>query len=155
MRCPNGRKKSACLERDGAVTIGDMRARDLMTAEPVRLRADATVREASGLLALADVRHLPVVDGDRVVGMVSERDVLGTLLPLDEDKASLTSPSIKDVMSEEIVAVPPDATLAEVIDKIIDHRIGAVLVLDGGNLLGIVSYVDVLAAVKPFAKSDP
>lgn len=126
-----------------------------MTTEPVRLRADATLREASGLLALADVRHLPVVDGDRVVGMVSERDVLGTLLPKAADEASRAAPSVKDVMSEEIVAVPPDATLAEVIDKLIDHRVGAVLVLDGDELLGIVSYVDVLAAMKPFAPATP
>lgn len=154
MRCPCERKRSACLKGDDAVTIGAMRARDLMTAEPVRLRADATLREASGLLALADVRHLPVVDGDRVVGMVSERDVLGTLLPQAAGKASLAAPSVRDVMSEEIVAVPPDATLAEVIDKLIDHRVGAVLVLDGDSLLGIVSYVDMLAAMKPFVPSD-
>ena len=60
---------------------GVMRAQDLMTPEPVRLRADSTLGEALGLLALADVRHLPVVDDGDVIGMLSERDVLEALKP--------------------------------------------------------------------------
>ncbi|MFZ9886045.1 MAG: CBS domain-containing protein [Myxococcota bacterium] len=126
-----------------------------MTAEPVRLRTDATLREATGLLALADVRHLPVVDGDRVVGMVSERDVLGVLLPDNAGSPTLDSPSVREVMSEELIAVHPDAPLAEVVAKLLEHRVGAVLVLEDDRLHGIVSYIDVLEALKPFAADEP
>ncbi len=127
-----------------------MLAKDLMTPEPVRLRADSTVGEALGLLALADVRHLPVVDDTGVVGMLSERDVLGLVAPSVEGKAPVgTGRAVRELMNPDVYALPPDASVRQVIEEMLAHRIGAVLVIDGGTLLGIVSYVDVLAALKP------
>lgn len=126
-----------------------MHAKDLMTPEPVRLRADSTLGEALGLLALADVRHLPVVDDTRVVGMVSERDVLGVVTPSHEGgPGPKLDRAVRELMSEEVYAVAPDATVAQVIEEMLAHRVGAVLVTDDGRLEGIISYVDVLEALK-------
>lgn len=123
-----------------------------MTPEPVRLRADSTLGEALGLLALADVRHLPVVDDGGVVGMLSERDVLGVVAPATggEVPAGLER-KVEELMSREVYAVAPDAPVRLVIEEMLSHRVGAVLVVDGSRLLGIVSYVDVLEALKPYA----
>jgi acetoin utilization protein AcuB len=133
-----------------------------MTPEPVRLRADSTLGEALGLLALADVRHLPVVDDSGVVGMLSERDVLGVIAPASEgdapadvDRGDLDrlglDRKVEQLMSREVFAVAPDAPVRLVIEEMLSHRIGAVLVVEGEQLLGIVSYVDVLEALKPYA----
>lgn len=128
-----------------------MRAQDLMTPEPVRLRVDSTLGEALGLLALADVRHLPVVDDGEVVGMLSERDVLGVVAPAEGSaKPEGLERKVAELMSREVFSVPPDAPVRVVIEEMLSHRIGAVLVVEGRRLLGIVSYVDVLEALKPY-----
>lgn len=126
-----------------------MYARDLMTPEPVRLRADSTLAEALGLLALADVRHLPVVEGGEVVGMLSERDVLGVVAPSEDGAAPAgLDRKVRDLMSDRVYALGPEASVRHVIDEMLAHRIGAVVVIEDGQLLGIISYVDVLQALK-------
>lgn len=126
-----------------------MLAKDLMTPEPVRLRADSTLGEALGLLALADVRHLPVVEDAAVVGMLSERDVLGLVAPSVDGEAPVgLDRQVRELMNPDVFALPPDASVRQVIEEMLAHRIGAVLVIDDGQLLGIVSYVDVLEALK-------
>lgn len=121
-----------------------------MTPEPVRLRVDSTLGEALGLLALADVRHLPVVEEGQVVGMLSERDVLGVVAPATAgERPTGLERKVEELMSREVFAVPPDASVRAIIEEMLSHRIGAVLVIEEGVLLGIVSYVDVLEALKP------
>lgn len=121
-----------------------------MTPEPVRLRVDSTLGEALGLLALADVRHLPVVEDGRVVGMLSERDVLGVVAPPEGDEHPTgLGRRVEEFMSRDVFSVAPDASVRTVIDEMLSRRIGAVLVIENDELLGIVSYVDVLEALKP------
>ncbi len=126
-----------------------MQAKDIMTPEPVRIKADATLPEALTLLALADVRHLPVIDGVKVAGMLSERDVLGVLAPGEKPALEeLDKRCVRDLMSQEVLAVAPETSVRQVIEELLTHRVGALLVMDGEQLAGIVSYVDVLAALK-------
>jgi CBS domain-containing protein len=125
-----------------------MQAKDIMTPEPVRIKADATLPEALTLLALADVRHLPVIDGVRVAGMLSERDVLGLLAPGERPALEeLDKRCVRDLMSEEVLAVTPETPVRQIIEELLAHRVGALLVMEGEQLAGIVSYVDVLAAL--------
>lgn len=132
-----------------------MRAQDLMTPEPVRLRADSTLGEALGLLALADVRHLPVVDDGDVIGMLSERDVLGVVAPATSGGTpSGLDRKVEELMSREVFAVAPDTPVRLIIEEMLSHRIGAVLVVEGKSLRGIVSYVDVLEALKGYLPEE-
>lgn len=132
-----------------------MRAKDIMTPEPVRIKADATLPEALGLLALADVRHLPVVEGVRVTGMLSERDVLGLLAPGEEPSfEQLGARRVRELMSEDVFAVTPETSVRQVIEEMLTHRVGALLVLEDERLEGIVSYVDVLAALRDLVPED-
>jgi CBS domain-containing protein len=131
-----------------------MRAADLMTEEPMRVTPDTTVGEAIALTALATVRHLPVVDGRKCVGVVSERDMLGLLSDHDAGDPEVAQQKIADVMSEEVLSVKPDAPVADVIDRLIEEGVGALLVIDDDErLVGIISYVDILEALKPYAPS--
>lgn len=130
-----------------------MHVRDIMTAEPLRVQASSTLTAAIALLALGDVRHLPVVaDGGKVVGMLSERDALGFLVPgkgaMEENLEEGLSRPVTDVMSPEVVTVAPGAAVKELIDLLVQHRIGAVPVVENDELVGIASYVDVLQAVR-------
>ena len=115
-------------------------ARELMTASPTVIDATSTLRTALEKLQALDVRHLPVVDTDgQLVGMLSDRDLrsYSGILPLDA--------SVSSVMSADVIAVDSEADLAEVVDLMLDNKIGAVPVLDADDaLVGIISYVDIL-----------
>jgi acetoin utilization protein AcuB len=126
-----------------------MLASDVMTEEPMRITPETTVGEALTLIALATVRHLPVVADRKVVGVVSERDVLGLLSDHKPEDPVFQERKVSELMSTDLIKVAPDAGLDEVIDQLVDTGVGAILVIDGEQLRGIVSYVDVLMALKP------
>jgi acetoin utilization protein AcuB len=133
-----------------------MQAQDVMTPNPVTVPPDASVAEVWDLMRERAIRHLPVVDRGALVGMLSDRDLahfdLARLLSAEGAEAlrrQLGTPAVK-IMSADVVAVDPDAELGEVVDLLVENRIGAVAVVrpETQELVGIVSYVDVLEAVR-------
>ncbi|HSE02609.1 MAG TPA: CBS domain-containing protein [Methylomirabilota bacterium] len=139
-----------------------MLARDLMTPNPLTVPPHASVAEVWDLMRDVDVRHVPVVQAEALVGMVSDRDLarvdVARLLKMegaDALREELATPIVR-VMSADVIAVGPDADIGEVIDLLIDHRIGAVPVVreDTREVLGIISYVDVLRALQSALDED-
>jgi acetoin utilization protein AcuB len=133
-----------------------MHAQDVMTPHPTTVAPQTTVAEVWDLMRERAVRHMPVVDRGELIGMVSDRDLahvdlagLFTAEGAEALRRELGTPVVK-LMSADVVTVDPDAELGEVVDLLVDHRIGAVPVVRSGSreLLGIVSYIDVLEAVR-------
>ena len=142
-------------------TLQALRAEDMMTRQPVTMDITGTVQEAADLMFAADVRHIPVVEHGTLVGMISDRDVRSYMLPrserifrADEERARLAE-SISAVMPSEVMTIRPDTPVAELLDIMLEKKIGAVPVLtpDTGALIGMVSYIDVLRAIRPFLHS--
>lgn len=133
-----------------------MVAEELMTTNPIVADVTESIRRAMAKLTESDVRHLPVVDGSRLVGMVSDRDLrrlIDPLFELDPTRGARSQDLDKPVsvlMSSDVIAVQPEAEIAEIIDLMLEHKIGAVAVTEGDSakLLGIISYVDVLRAAR-------
>ena len=139
-----------------------MIARDLMTPDPLTVTPQASIADVWDLMREVDVRHLPVVEGGVLVGMVSDRDVarvdLARLLKVEGAEAlreELATPVVQ-IMSPDVIAVGPEAEIGEGIDLLIDHKIGAVPVVDEDTreVLGIISYVDVLRALQDRLEED-
>jgi acetoin utilization protein AcuB len=139
-----------------------MTARELMTEDPVTVSPQATIAEAWDLMREMDVRHLPVVERDVVVGMLSDRDVgsleverLLTAEGADTLRRRLARP-VMDFMSSDVVTVEPGTDVGELITIFIEEKIGAVPVIDPETwrLMGIVSYIDVLRAVQEALAAD-
>lgn len=139
-------------------TLQALRVEDMMTRQPVTMDITGTVQDAADLMFAADVRHIPVVEHGTLVGMISDRDVRSYMLPrserifqADEERARLAE-SISAVMPSEVMTIRPDTPVAELLDIMLEEKIGAVPVLapDTGELIGMVSYIDVLRAVRPF-----
>jgi acetoin utilization protein AcuB len=133
-----------------------MQAQDVMTPNPLTVPPQTSAAEVWDLMRERAVRHLPVVDGGTLVGMLSDRDLarfdLGRVLTIEGAEAlrrELSTPAIR-VMSPDVIAVAPDAELGEVIDLLVENRIGAVAVVrpETDELVGIVSYIDVLQAMR-------
>ncbi|RLB43636.1 MAG: histidine kinase [Deltaproteobacteria bacterium] len=121
-----------------------------MTENPVTAIELMSVAEALGLLYELDVRHLPVVRGRELVGIISDRD-LRSFSEAAEDEAieaveGARSSTVGSFMNTSPVKVDPETPIREVIELLLLHRVGAIPVadLDTGDLLGIVSYVDLL-----------
>jgi acetoin utilization protein AcuB len=119
-----------------------MIAADVMTENPKTILATDPLRDALEILQALEIRHLPVVDDDDdLVGMVSDRD----LAPLLRTYDGASDRKVAQLMSSDVVSVGLDAELREVIETLLEQRIGAVPVVDGdGKIAGIISYVDLL-----------
>jgi acetoin utilization protein AcuB len=130
--------------------------RDVMTPRPTVILQSAPVRAAQTAMAELDVRHLPVVNEDHeLVGMLSDRDLRGLPFVHDEaqriaaEEATRPDSRVSGIMSADPLTVGPDEPLSDVVELMVDSRIGAVPVVGpNGRLVGIVSYLDVLRAYR-------
>jgi CBS domain-containing protein len=134
---------------------------EVMSENPVSVQLDTRVSEIIEMLMEIPIRHIPVLDGDVLRGIVSDRDLKAVSLPrlvdgqaLSEIRARYGAP-ISDLMSSDPVTVHPETDLAEAVDLMLEHKIGALPVVDpsSGDLVGIVSYVDVLRACRELLMS--
>ena len=139
-------------------TLQALRAEDVMTRNPVTLDITSTVQDAADMMCAAEVRHIPVVTHGTLVGMISDRNLRSYMLPrperifrADEERARMAV-SVSAVIPSDVITARPDTPVAELLDILLEEKIGAVPVLapDTGDLIGMVSYIDVLRAVRPF-----
>lgn len=128
---------------------------EIMTRNPEHIVATGSVQEAINKLFELDVRHLPVIDEHgELVGVLSDRDLREYSQPYEMQFENLTSTTereatpVSDIMQGDVISVHPEDDVTELIELMIDQKIGAVPVVDplDGNLIGIVSYIDILRA---------
>ena len=126
---------------------------EIMTRNPEHIESSEPVQEAVNRLFELDVRHLPVVDGNgELVGVLSDRDLLEFSQPYEMQAANVAPSSereatpVSDLMSGDVIWAHPEDDVTEIIDLMIDQKIGAIPIVDPieGNLVGILSYVDIL-----------
>jgi acetoin utilization protein AcuB len=115
-----------------------------MTANPVVISSDRTLAEAHRLMRDKKIRHLPVVDDGRLVGVVSQRDLylLETLHSVSPD-----AERVREAMTAEPYTVAPDAALEQVAIEMAEHKYGSAVVLDQGAVVGLFTTVDALRAL--------
>ena len=129
-----------------------MIAADIMTENVRCITPEETIAEAVDLLQTLEVRHLPVVnEDDELVGMLSDRDLRALFVPFDEDGETAGSllkqgrMAVSKIMSSNVVAVNSEDDVIDVVDRLLEDKVGALPVVDSDNkLVGIISYVDVL-----------
>jgi acetoin utilization protein AcuB len=126
-----------------------------MTRGVITIGPDASLFEARDLMSQKNIRHLPVVvEGDKLVGIVTDRDVRSAL-PYhafkeglkEDEKKSLESLRVKDIMSKKIITISPAYTIQDALLLIQNSKVGALPVVDDdGRLKGILSVRDLLRA---------
>lgn len=148
------------MPRPARVAFLDVPVTQVMTSRPATIGPEDSLGEAAGVMLQGGFRHLPVVDVDeRVVGMLSERDLrarLGTELERFADAArDLLAELVEDSMRPDLITISSDATVRDALEILGDERVGALPVLDGERLVGIVSYLDLLGYLRHEAPSAP
>lgn len=126
--------------------------RDWMVRDPLTISPRATMAEAKAALEAHRIRHLPIVDAGHLVGMLSDRDVLLASMPRPRREANhpdalLQLVRVEQVMTREPVTVAPDAPIEEAARLMLDRRFGALPVVEGEKLVGIISQGDLLKAL--------
>ena len=131
-----------------------MLVKEIMTENPATATELMSVAEALGLLYELDVRHLPVVRGRELVGIISDRDLRAFSGATDDEAMEAVegarSANVGNFMNTSTVKVDPETNVREVLELMLLHRVGAIPVadLDTGDLLGIVSYIDLLRVLQ-------
>lgn len=132
-----------------------MEVNEIMQTDIAVLTPRASLREVAELMHDRDVRHVPVLDAGQVVGIVSDRDVRCYLTELYRSEPESTPAAARktiplgEVMQTKPISVDPSTDVREVIDLLLEFKIGAVVVSDTeGHLQGMVSYEDVLRSFR-------
>jgi acetoin utilization protein AcuB len=121
-----------------------------MRRSPITVSPSDTLHHAMKMLETWRIRHLPVVEGDRIVGMVSDRDVKRAApSPFDlagaKEFVRLTGGvTVKEVMARDVATISQFAPIEEAAAVMWQRRIGALPVVANGKLVGIITETDVL-----------
>ncbi len=121
-----------------------------MTPDPITVSPEDTISRAGNLLKQHRIHHLPVVRGEELVGIVTDTDIRNSALehpsPGSGEETAVRSREVGEIMTRDVVTVSPWDTIEDALLILRKRRFGALPVVDGRKLVGIVSKTDILAA---------
>jgi len=137
------------------------KAEDIMSKDIVKVKPKDSIHRVSRILAENDTSGAPVVDDiGRIVGVISEHDIVAFLSTFDMTKLEVMDSSnlphlahiylqasakpIEEIMMKEVVTADPDATIDQLAEIMTENNINRVPIVEKGNLVGIVSRIDIL-----------
>lgn len=115
-----------------------------MTVMPHTIGSDQPLTKAESMMTEYRVRHLPVLSGGRLVGILSDRDVRLVESFRDVDPEKVT---VEEAYTPEPYITKPDAPLNQVCSEMAAHKYGCALIVDNHKLVGIFTWVDALKAM--------
>lgn len=127
-----------------------MKVKDIMIKEVATLDVNDELSLANDIMRLGRIRHLPVVDGPRLVGIISERDLFRSSLAqalgygTQASRELMKSLRIKDVMVPQVVTISPETDLCQAVRLMVDRKIGCLPVVDTDRLVGLITETDIL-----------
>ncbi|HEY7714012.1 MAG TPA: CBS domain-containing protein [Candidatus Binatia bacterium] len=128
--------------------------REIMMGSPVTLSADDTLDLVSNVISLGRIRHIPIVEDGKLVGLISERDLFGAGaarlfgLKSKSKSALLKTVPVKDVMKKRVVTVAADTQIKQAAHLMADKKIGCLPVVEDGVVIGLVTTTDILRYVE-------
>ena len=129
-----------------------MNVRELMTTSPITVGPETPVLDARQLMIDKRFRHVLIAEGPKLLGIVTDRDIRlnlpspATSLSVWEINYLLARLTVASVMTKSLVTVSPRQDTREAALLMLDHKIGALPVVDGGQLMGIITETDLLRA---------
>jgi len=127
-----------------------MKVEDLMTREVVTLTEEQYLRDAIAVLQRHRIRHVPVVSGEKVIGILTDRDVKraspSALSGIDQSQYDrvLTTTRVGQVMTRDPFTVTPSTPIKDAVKVLIDRKYSALPVVEHDRLVGIITGTDML-----------
>jgi CBS domain-containing protein len=128
--------------------------REIMMGSPVTLKPEDTLDLANDVISLGRIRHIPVLTDGRLVGLLSERDLIGAAanqifgLKQKSKSALLKTVLIKHIMKKKVITVTPDTAIKDAAHLMASKKIGCVPVMADGSLVGLLTTTDILRYVE-------
>jgi CBS domain-containing protein len=119
---------------------------DSMTADPCSIDAGKPVSYAAKMMRDENVGFAPVVEGDRLIGTLTDRDIAVRVVAEGRDPESTT---VREVASNDVISVDPDSDLDDAMDLMARHQVRRIAVVEGNRLVGVVAQADVARDAKP------
>lgn len=127
--------------------------REYMTPNPITIDVTTTVVKADRIMRENGIRHLPVLNENILVGIVTLSDILETS-PSDTSWLSISEPNyllatlpVEELMTPDPVTIAPDDTVLEAADLMFQHDIGSLPVIENDNVIGIITETDIFHLV--------
>jgi len=117
--------------------------REVMTPSPETVEADKTAAEAAKLMKKVDAGMIPVVQNQKLVGTVTDRDIAIRVVAEGKDPLATT---VAEIASKDVVTVGPDQDIAEALGLMASNQIRRLPVVEGGTLVGLIAQADVARA---------
>jgi CBS domain-containing protein len=139
----------------------DQLVQDCMTRDPITITSDTPVPEAHELMTKNAIRHLPVVDDGKLVGIVTLGDLRGAepsdAAPLDDFELAylLERTSVKRYMTPDPITITPTTTIARAAQIMLTRKIGGLPVVESGKLVGIITDSDVFQLLAGYGAKLP
>jgi len=136
------------------------RVRDIMRRKVVTISANERLSTVEDIMTLGRMRHMPVVQGGKLLGVVSERDLLRASLStlaghrVEERRAFLHVVAIAQVMSSPAIVIGPEATVEQAALIMAEKKIGCLPVVEDDHLIGVLTETDVLRMVAGLSPED-
>jgi acetoin utilization protein AcuB len=123
-----------------------------MTAHPHTIAPHQSLATARRLMLEHGVRHLPVLDGGQVAGILTERDLL-----LVESMPGVAPAEVKveDAMVEATYTEAPDAPIADVVEQMVKRKLGSAVIVEGAHVVGVFTSIDALRALHDLLQAAP
>lgn len=135
--------------------------RDIMMTTLTTLPRESSLLDAAITMRRTSLRHLPILDAERLVGIITERDVqrcapslLGDITQ-DEYNAIFENTPIERVMFRNPVTIAPDASIRDAVALMLDRKVGCLPVVEGERLVGILTRSDLLNLVLNLLPAPP
>ena len=131
------------------------RVNEIMSSSPVTVDAEASCHDAVSQMVRHKIRHLPVVEGGLLCGIVTDRDVRHLLFRPElfehvgrvSVEQMLSARRVREVMSRPVISVEPETELSEAARIMADDKLGSLPVVERGRIVGIVTETDVLRRI--------
>ena len=114
--------------------------KDVMTSNPTTCEPQASVVDAAKVMAQEDVGSIPIVEGDRLAGVVTDRDIVLRVVAEGRDAQSTT---VGDIASRDLVTVSPDDDLDRALELMAEKQVRRLPIVEGDKLVGIVAQRDI------------
>jgi len=116
--------------------------KEVMNPQVVAAKPQATIKEAAQIMSQMRIGCLVVMENDKVVGIVTESDIIGKVVANKKDPEKVT---VEDVMTRNIIFTTPDETLDDAAEKMVENKIKRLPVLDDKKLVGIITATDLIS----------
>ncbi len=121
---------------------------DLMGASVVTIEPGTSVVDAAKRMIQEEKGPLPIVEGDRPVAIITDRDIIAHVVAEGRDPNSVT---VDDVATRDLVTIGPDQDVNEAQQLMDQHELDRILVVEGDRLVGIISEADIRSDEEPLA----